>query len=94
MEGIFDVKVFINANAPSYRGTQLSSLYQCFEREKQCNYEQCSTMGSFTSLVLEPCISTFGAVVVLIMLLLYFTEDFLSLSLQKESCDVMAVLQD
>ena len=47
-------------------------------------------MGSFTSLVF----STFGAVVVLIVLLLYFTEDFLSLSLQKESCDVMAMLQD
>ena len=40
MEGIFDVKVFINANAPSYCGTQVSSLYRCFEHEKQRNYEQ------------------------------------------------------
>ena len=46
-------------------------------------------MGSFSSLVF----STLN-LVVLIMLLLYFTKDFLSLPLQKESCDAMVVLQD
>ena len=35
----FDVKVF-NPNEPSYRGTQVSSLYQYFEHEKQRKYEQ------------------------------------------------------
>ena len=49
----FNVKV--NAiNAPSYHGTQVSSLYQCFECEKQQKYEQYIReieMGSFTPVV-------------------------------------------
>ena len=89
-EGIFDVKVF-NANAPSYCGTQAFSLYRCFECEKQHNYELRSTMEM--RWVLLPHLY-FQHFVVLIVLLLYFTEHFLSFFLQKESCDVMAVLQD
>ena len=36
----FDVKVFNTINAPSYHGTQVFSLYQHFEHEKQQKYEQ------------------------------------------------------
>ena len=81
-----------NTNVPSYRGTQVSSVYRCFEREKQRNYEQGSTMEM--RWVLLPHLYFNHDLVVLIVLLLYFTEYFFSLSLQKESCDVMAVLQD
>ena len=35
----FDVKVF-NPNAPSYRGSQLSSMYRRFEQDKHRKYEQ------------------------------------------------------
>ena len=48
-----------NSNAPSYCGTQVSSLYLHFEREKQWKYERRIReieMGSFTPLVF----STFG----------------------------------
>ena len=51
--------LIFNANASSYRGTQVSSLYRRFEREKQRKYEQRIReveMGSFTPLVF----STFG----------------------------------
>ena len=54
----FDVKVF-NPNAPSYRGSNLSSTYRRLEREKQRKYEQHVRdveMGCFTLLVF----STFG----------------------------------
>jgi len=57
-KAFFDVKVF-NANASSYCGSQISSLYRRFEREKQRKYEQRIReveMGSFTPLVF----STFG----------------------------------
>ena len=50
----FDVKMINAINAPSYRGILISSLYQCFEREKQQKYEQRIReieMGSFTPLV-------------------------------------------
>ena len=49
----FDVKVF-NPNAPSYRGSQLSSLYCRFEQDKYRKYEQRIRdveMASFTPLV-------------------------------------------
>ena len=35
----FDVKVF-NPNASSYRGSQISSLYRKFEKDKRRKYEQ------------------------------------------------------
>ena len=48
----FDVKVF-NLNAPSYRGSQLSSLYRRFEQGKRRKYKQRIRdveMASFTPL--------------------------------------------
>ena len=56
----FDVKVF-NPNAPSYRGSQLSSLYRRFEQDKRRKYEQRIRdveMASFTPLIF----STFGGI--------------------------------
>ena len=56
----FDVKVF-NPNAPSYQGSQLSSLYRRFEQDKRRKYEQRIRdveMASFTPLI----ISTFGGI--------------------------------
>ena len=52
-KAFFDVKVF-NPNAPSYRGSQVSSLYRRFEKDKRRKYEQrtCEVeMASFTPLV-------------------------------------------
>ena len=49
----FDVKVF-NPNASSYRGSQVSSLYRKFEKDKRRKYEQRIRevdMASFTPLV-------------------------------------------
>ena len=49
----FDVKVF-NPNASSYRGSQVSSLYRKFEKDKRRKYEQRIReieMASLTSLV-------------------------------------------
>ena len=49
----FDVKVF-NPNAFSYRGSQVSSLYRKFEKDKRRKYEQRIReieMASFTPLV-------------------------------------------
>ena len=52
----FDVKVF-NPNVPSYRGSQLSSLYCRFEQDKHRKYEQRIRdveMASFTPLIFQP----------------------------------------
>ena len=49
----FDVKVF-NTNASSYRGSQVSSLYRKFEKDKRQKYEQriqAIEMASFIPLV-------------------------------------------
>ena len=49
----FDVKVF-NPNASSYRGSQVSSLYHKFEKDRRRKYEQRIReieMSSFTPLV-------------------------------------------
>ena len=52
-KAFFDVKVF-NPNASSYRGSQISSLYRKFEKDKRRKYEQRIReveMASFTPLV-------------------------------------------
>ena len=52
-KAFFDVKVF-NPNASSYRGSQVSSLYQKFEKDKRHKHEQRIReveMASFTPLV-------------------------------------------
>ena len=52
-KAFFDVKVF-NPNASSYRGSQVSSLYRKFEKDKRRRYEQRIReveMASFTPLV-------------------------------------------
>ena len=52
-KAFFDVKVF-NPNASSYRGSQVSSLYRKFEKDKRRKYEQRIReveMASFTPLV-------------------------------------------
>ena len=52
-KAFFDVKVF-NPNASSYRGSQVSSLYRKFEKDKRRKYEQKISeveMASFTPLV-------------------------------------------
>ena len=54
-KSIFDVKVF-NLNVSSYRGSQVSSLYRRFEKDKRRRYEQRIReveMASFTPLVLS-----------------------------------------
>jgi len=74
-----NVKVF-NANASSYRGTQVSSLYRRFEREKQRRYEQLIReveISSFTPL-------RFPHLVVWVMQVLCSTKDLPSLSLSRE----------
>ena len=51
-------KLVFNANAPLHCGTQVSSLYQLFEREKLCKYDlhiRQVEMGSFTPLVFNIC---------------------------------------
>ena len=55
-KAFFDVKVF-NPNASSYRGSQVSSLYHKFEKDKRWRYEQRIReveMASFTPLVFQP----------------------------------------
>ena len=55
-KAFFDVKVF-NPNASSYRGSQVSSLYRKFEKDKRRRYEQRIReveMASFTPLVFQP----------------------------------------
>ena len=77
--------MFNAINAPSYHGTQVSSLYRHFEWEKQQKYEQRIReikMGSFTPLVFSTLRGGMGHV------LLYFTEDLLSLSLFR-SCHIV-----
>ena len=55
-KAFFDVKVF-NPNASSYRGSQVSSLYRRFEKDKRQRYVQriCEVeMASFIRLVFRP----------------------------------------
>ena len=71
-KAFFDAKVF-NANASSYCGTHISSLYRLFEWKKQRKHEQHireveSEVGSFTPLV-------FLHLVVWVILAQYFTKD-------------------
>jgi len=79
-KAFFDVKV-LNDNASSYCGTQVSSLYRRFEREKQRKYEQRIReveMGSFTPLVF----STFSGMGH--ASILFSTKDLPSLFLSRE----------
>ena len=90
-KAFFDVKVF-NPNASSYRGSQVSSLYRRFEKDKRRRYEQRIReveMASFTPLVFSTSGGMSGCTNVFYKRLTYL----LSLKKKLEYGNVMAWLR-
>ena len=90
-KAFFDVKVF-NPNASSYLGSQVSSLYRRFERDKRRRYEQRIReveMASFTPLVFSTSGGMSGCTNVFYKRLAYL----LSLKKKLEYGNVMAWLR-